>query len=109
MTGSTHLSTCVSNEASLVPNLHASLRSLLERLDGPEEQVGRELDAMQPVSFARAINRRVLGSMNDLAFQASHHRAHGGDAATLAERLACTPMSAIGERPGHLVACNIHL
>jgi hypothetical protein len=30
---------------------------------------------MQPVSFARATNRRVLGSMNDLAFQASHHLA----------------------------------
>ncbi len=87
---------------SLVPNLHVSLRSLLERLDVPEQQVGRELDAMQPVSFARATNRRVLGSMNDLAFQASHHLAHGGDLATLAERLAHTPMSAIGEAPGHL-------
>ena len=87
---------------SLVPNLHASLRSLLERLDVPQEQVNRELEAMQPVSFARATNRRVLGSMNDLAFQASHHLAHGGDLATLAERLAHTPMSAIGEGSGHL-------
>ena len=57
---------------------------------------------MQPVSFARATNRRVLGSMNDLAFQASHDLAHGGNPATLAERLAHTPMSAIGEKPGHL-------
>ena len=87
---------------SLVPNLHASLRSLLERLDVPEEEVSRELDGMQPVSFARATNRRVLGSMNDLAFQASHHLAHGDDLATLAERLAHTPMSAIGEGSGHL-------
>lgn len=87
---------------SLVPNLHASLRSLLERLDVPDEQVSRELGAMQPVSFARATNRRVLGSMNDLAFQASHYLAHGGNLATLAERLAHTPMSAIGEKPGHL-------
>jgi len=87
---------------SLVPNLHASLRSLLERLDIPQEQVSRELAAMQPVSFARASNRRVLGSMNDFALQASHHLTDGDDLATIAERLAHTPMSAIGERPGHL-------
>ena len=47
---------------------------------------------MQPVSFARATNRR----------QASHYLAHGGNLATLAERLAHTPMAAIGEKPGHL-------
>jgi hypothetical protein len=87
---------------SLVPNLHASLRSLLERLDVPEEQVSRELGAMQPVSFARATNRRVLGSMNDFAFQAGHHLARGDDLATMADRLAHAPMSAIGEGPGHL-------
>jgi hypothetical protein len=87
---------------SLVPNLRTSLRSLLERLDVPEEWIGRELAAMQPVSFARATNRRVLGSMNDFAFQAGHYLTHGDDLATIAEGLAHTPMSAIGERPGHL-------
>jgi hypothetical protein len=87
---------------SLVPNLHASLRSLLERLGVPEEQVSRELAAMQPVSFARANNRRVLGSMNDFVLQASHHLARGDELATIAERLADTPMSAIGEGRGHL-------
>lgn len=76
--------------ASLVPNLQASPRSLLERLGVPEEQVSRKLGAMQPVSFAHASNRRVFGSMNDLAFQASHHLAHGGDLATLTVRLAHT-------------------
>jgi Domain of unknown function (DUF6933) len=79
-----------------------SLRSLLERLDVPEEWIGRELAAMQPVSFARATNRRVLGSINDFAFQAGHYLTHGDDLATIAEGLAHTPMSAIGERPGHL-------
>jgi hypothetical protein len=87
---------------SLVPNLHASLRSLLKRLGVPEEQVSRELAAMQPVSFARASNRRVLGSMNDFALQASHHLARGDDLAAIAEHLADTPMSAIGEGRGHL-------
>ena len=87
---------------SLVPNLHASLRCLLERLDVPQEQVSRELDGMQPVSFARATNRRVLGSMNDFAFQAGHYLARGDDLATIADRLAHTPMSAIGEGSRHL-------
>ena len=87
---------------SLVPNLHASLRSLLERLDVPQERIDLELATMHPVSFARATNRRVLGSMNDFAFQASHHLARGDDRATIAECLAHTPMSAIGEGRGHL-------
>ena len=86
---------------SLVPNLHASLRSLLERLGVPQERIDLELAAMHPVSFARATNRRVLGSMNDLAFQAGYQLVRGDDLATIAERLAHTPMSAIGER-GHL-------
>lgn len=88
--------------ASLLPNLHASLRSLLERLDVPQERISRELAVMQPVTFARATNRRVLGSMNDFAFQVRHHVSHGGDLTAIADRLAHTPMSAIGERRGHL-------
>ncbi|MFZ0501464.1 MAG: hypothetical protein WAM52_20220 [Steroidobacteraceae bacterium] len=86
----------------LVPNLHATLRSLLERLGVPEEQVGRELASMEPVSFARATNRGVLGSMNDFVFQAGHHLARGDDLGTIADRLAHTPMSASGEGRGHL-------
>jgi hypothetical protein len=57
---------------------------------------------MEPVSFARATNRRVLGSMNDFGFQAGHHLARGDDLATMADRLAHAPMSAIGEGPGYL-------
>jgi hypothetical protein len=87
---------------SLVPNLRAALRSLLERLGVPEEQVSREVAAMEPVSFARATNRRVLGSMNDFAFQATHYLARGDDLLIIADRLAHSPMSAIGEGAGHL-------
>jgi hypothetical protein len=82
---------------SLVPNLHASLRSLLERLDVPQERIDRELAVMQPVSSARATNRRVLGSMNDFVLQASDQLTRGDDLTTIAECLAQTPMSAIGE------------
>jgi NAD(P)-dependent dehydrogenase (short-subunit alcohol dehydrogenase family) len=41
----------------------------------------------------------VLGSINDLAFQASVHLARGDDLLTISRRLADTPMSAIGARP----------
>jgi len=68
---------------------------------------------MQPVAFGRATNRRVLGSMNDLAFQASVYVAHDGhDLLALSRHLARTPMSAIGPKPGTLgfpdqVACAL--
>ena len=78
------------------------LASLLERLDVPPECISREIAAMQPVSFGRATNRRVLGSMNDFALQASHYLTRGDDLAAIAVRLSHTPMSAIGERPAHL-------
>jgi hypothetical protein len=55
---------------------------------------------MEPVTFGRATNRRVLGSINDLAFQASVHLARGDDLLTISRRLADTPMSAIGAKPG---------
>jgi hypothetical protein len=58
---------------------------------------------MEPVAFGRAQNRRVLGSMNDFAFQASiHMAAREGDLLAIAHRLGETPMSAIGHKPGHV-------
>jgi hypothetical protein len=87
---------------SLAPNLRAALAPLLEALGVPGEPITREIAAMDPVAFGRATNRRVLGSMNDLAFQASVHLARGDDLLTIAQRLAETPMSAIGAKPGHL-------
>jgi len=42
----------------------------------------------------------VLGSMNDLAFQARVHFAHGDDPISISRRLADTPMSAIGTKRG---------
>jgi hypothetical protein len=41
------------------------------------EALAREIAAMEPVIFGRATNRRVLGSMNELAFQASVFLARG--------------------------------
>ncbi len=85
---------------TLAPNLRAAVGSLLESLDVPREAVAREIAAMEPVAFGRATNRRVLGSMNDLAFQASVQLARGDDLLTISRRLADTPMSAIGTKRG---------
>lgn len=52
----------------LAPNLKAALCTLLESLGIWREAIHREIAAMAPVTFGRATNRRVLGSMNDFAF-----------------------------------------
>lgn len=76
------------------------------------DSVAREIVAMKSVTFGRATNRRVLGSMNELAFQASVLLARGNDLLTISRRLADTPMSAIGTKrwdygyPGK-IACEL--
>jgi len=97
---------------TLVSNLHAAVGSLLESLGVPAEALAREIAAMEPVTFGRATNRRVLGSMNELAFQASVLLARGDDLLTISRRLADTPMSAIGTKQGDYgypgkIACEL--
>jgi Domain of unknown function (DUF6933) len=88
---------------NLAQNLCTAVAALLETLDVSPDSIGREIAAMEPVAFGRAQNRRVLGSMNDFAFQASVHMAAGeGDLLAIAQRLAATPMSAIGHKAGDL-------
>ena len=88
--------------SGLAPNLRAPVGALLVALDVDRESVAREIAAMEPIAFGRTTNRRVLGSMNDLAFQASVHLARGDDLLALSRRLAETPLSAIGARRGDL-------
>ena len=98
---------------SLVSNLRASVSTLLAMLAVPHATIVREIATMESTAFGRATNRRVLGSMNDLAFQASVYLAHDGhDLLAISRRLARTPMSAIGPKPGTLgfpdqVACAL--
>jgi len=87
---------------SLIPNLRAAVSALLVAQGVARECVAREMASMEPATFGRATNRRVLGSMNELAFQASVHLAHGDDLLAIARRLTETPMSAIGPKPGNL-------
>ena len=60
--------------------------------------VNRELAAVQPISFAAASNRRVIGSMNELARQIESDLARNRDPLHLSLRLAETPMSAVGSK-----------
>ena len=81
---------------SLVPNLQSAVQQLLIVLGIPQDTVSREIAAMQPAAFASAVNRRVLGSMNDFAWQVGGYLDRTDDALELARRLSDTPMSAVG-------------
>jgi uncharacterized protein DUF6933 len=52
----------------LAPGLRAAVGSLLVALGVAPELVAREIAAMEPPAFGRTTNRRVSGSMNDLAW-----------------------------------------
>jgi uncharacterized protein DUF6933 len=96
---------------SLQPNLLAALRKLLLALNVPDDVANREIACMLPISYGRATNRRVLGSMNDFAVQTEAYLERTDDLLTLALRLSDTPMSAIGGKSGYgypgEVACQL--
>ncbi len=97
---------------TLAPNLRGAVGSLLASLGVSREVVAREIAAMESIIFGRATNRRVLGSMNELAFQASVLLDRGDDLLTISRRLASTPMSAIGTKQGDYgypgeIACEL--
>ena len=83
---------------SLVPNLQWAVQQLLTILGIPPEAVSREIAAMRPAEFASAVNRRVLGSMNEFAWQAGAYLDRTDDALELARELSDTPMSAVGSK-----------
>ena len=85
---------------TLAPSLRAGVGSLLKSLGVSGDAVAREIAAMESVTFGRATNRRVLGSMNELSFPAGVLLARGDDLLTISGRLADTPMSALGTKQG---------
>jgi len=87
--------------ATLAPKLRSAVALLLEQIGVSAEIVADEVAAMGQVKFGRAISRRVLGSMNELAFHASVRFAHGEDLVSIASQLSDIPMSAIEIMPGH--------
>jgi hypothetical protein len=50
---------------SIEIRFQAAVTELLDALELPTKIVNRELAAVQPISFAAASNRRVIGSMNE--------------------------------------------
>jgi len=83
---------------SLVPNLQSAVQRLLIALGVSPDTVSREIAAMQPAAFASAVNRRVLGSMNEFVWQLGAYLDRTGDALELARELSDTPMSAVGSK-----------
>lgn len=83
---------------SIEINFRSAVAELLAALQLPAHIVTRELTAMQPISFAVATNRRVIGSINDFVWQLKNYMTRTGDSLSLSLQLSDTPMSAIGSK-----------
>jgi len=59
--------------STLVARFPAALAQLLHALDVPESQVTAEVAATSPLVIAATANRRVLGCLNQYAFELSIH------------------------------------
>ena len=62
---------------------------------------------MDPVAFGNAVNRRVIGSINDFAYQLDAYVGDTSDPLELALKLCETPMSAIGSQTGYRIPKDI--
>ena len=81
---------------TIASNLRLAVRDLLIALEIPLDTVQREIALMDPVAFGNAVNRRVIGSINDFAYQLDAYVGDTTDPLQLALKLCETPMSAIG-------------
>jgi hypothetical protein len=79
-------------------NFLNAVGQLLLALNIPMEVVSRELAEMQQVLIAPATNRRVLGSMNELAFHLGVRQDQFIDPIEMAVNLSGIPMSAVGSK-----------
>jgi hypothetical protein len=93
--------------SSLAPNLRLAVRNLLAALDVPTDAVRREIAAMEPVTLAKAVNRRVIGSINEFAYQLFAYIEETSDPLELALRLSDTPMSAIGVKSTYGIPMDV--
>jgi hypothetical protein len=76
-------------------------------LDVPTDAVRREIAAMEPVTLAKAVNRRVIGSINEFAYQLFAYIEETSDPLELALRLSDTPMSAIGVKSTYGIPMDV--
>ena len=79
-------------------SFQAALAELLAALQLLAQVVSRELAAVEPISFAAASNRRVIGSMNEYVWQLGSYLARTGDLLELSLQLNNTPMSTVGSK-----------
>lgn len=86
--------------ASLVERFPEQLGLVLEAIAVPADFVAQELLAMDHYAFAKTANRSVVGSMNDFAHLASHHKEAGkaDNLVALSASLAETPCSPLYQR-----------
>ena len=84
--------------ATIEGNLRIAAGQLLSVLKIPMEVVNHELSQMQPALIAPATNRRVLGSMNELAFHLGLRQEQISDPIEMAVSLSGIPMSAVGSK-----------
>lgn len=83
---------------TLASNLRLAVRDLLIALEIPLDAVQREIALMEPVAFGNAVNRRVIGSINEFAYQLDAYVGDTSNPLELALRLCETPMSAVGSK-----------
>jgi hypothetical protein len=86
---------------SIEIRFQAAVAELLAALQLPAQIVSRELAAVQPISFAAASNRRVIGSMNEYVWQLGSYLTRTGDPLELSLQLNNTPMSAVGSKSSY--------
>ena len=72
---------------SIEISFQAAVAELLAALQLPAQIVSRELAAAQPISFAAASNRRVIGSMNEYVWQLGSYLTRTGDPLELSLQL----------------------
>jgi hypothetical protein len=76
--------------------LPLALGALLMNLGVPFDAIRTEVSEMEPVVYAKTVNRAVLGTMTDFNFATGHYMHHGSDETDVMMRLAHTPCGAIG-------------
>jgi hypothetical protein len=79
----------------------SAVAELLAALQLPVQIVSREMAAVQPISFAAASNRRVIGSMNEYVLQLGSYLTRTSNSLELSLQLNQTPMSAVGSKSNY--------
>lgn len=92
---------------SIEINFQAAVAELLRALQLPTQIVSREMAAMQPISFAAASNRRVIGSMNEYVWQLGSYLTRTDDPLELSLQLNETPMSAVGSKSNYGIPAEV--